>query len=376
MKRAIYAFSGDPITYGHLDIIERASKIFDELVVGIGVNPGKKYLFTLEERTRMAQQAVSNLKNVKVVSFQGLLVDFAYENDISVIIRGLRNGDDFNYEVMLHQIGESQALQIDTFFLPCKQEFAHISSGASKALELEQGLIHGYVPLNVKQKMEEKLSQQYILAVTGEIGVGKSFLSKDLIYYCLQMGISAHQIDIDTIGHEILESLKEPIYVRIREEIVSLFGSEIQTENGFIDRKKLGKIIFADLNKLQQFNQIIYKPLLMRLRRELRGKQGLIIIDSALISESNMAYLSNNNVVLVQNSKENQRDNLTKRGYTQEQIESRISSQFTFERKKEFLQLQIEKDSYGKIFEVNLCNDNSKELIEKILTYFNIPKSN
>jgi pantetheine-phosphate adenylyltransferase len=88
MKRAIYAFSGDPITFGHIDIVERAASVFDEVVVGIGVNPEKEYTFDLEERTEMARRSLSHLSNVKVVSFKGLLVDYAYENDIHVIIKG------------------------------------------------------------------------------------------------------------------------------------------------------------------------------------------------------------------------------------------------------------------------------------------------
>src|SRR6478735_5475633 len=99
MNRAIYAFSGDPITFGHLDIIERAAKIFDELIVAIGVNPSKKYLFTLEERAQMAKAATAHIPNSKVIYFYGLLVDYAYENNISTIIRGLRNSEDFNFEI-------------------------------------------------------------------------------------------------------------------------------------------------------------------------------------------------------------------------------------------------------------------------------------
>ena len=111
--KALYALSGDPITRGHIHIIERAAKLFTELTVGIGINPAKKYLFALEERLELAKVALSAYKNVKVVAFRGLLVDYAYENNISVIVRGLRNSDDFTMEFMLHQIGESQKMNSD-----------------------------------------------------------------------------------------------------------------------------------------------------------------------------------------------------------------------------------------------------------------------
>ena len=95
MTRALYALSGDPITHGHLDIITRAAKAFDQLIVAIGVNRLKNYLFTLEEREEMARRSLVNLKNVKVMSFTGLLVDFAYENNVDVIVKGVRTNQDF-----------------------------------------------------------------------------------------------------------------------------------------------------------------------------------------------------------------------------------------------------------------------------------------
>ena len=138
MNKAIYGFSGDPITFGHIDIIKRAVSIFGELIVGIGVNPTKKYFFTLEERKQIAEESLRFLPNVKVIAFKGLLVDYAYENNIKTVIRGIRNSEDLNYELMLHQVGESQRQNIDTIYFPAKQEMMHISSGAVKALQLEQ----------------------------------------------------------------------------------------------------------------------------------------------------------------------------------------------------------------------------------------------
>jgi len=119
MTRALYALSGDPITHGHLDIIQRAAKAFDQLIVAIGINQLKNYLFSLEEREEMARRSLANLKNVKVSSFTGLLVDFAYENNVDVIVKGVRSNQDFEYEHNLHLMSESQRLGIDTFLLFC-----------------------------------------------------------------------------------------------------------------------------------------------------------------------------------------------------------------------------------------------------------------
>ena len=98
MTKAVYALSADPITFGHINIVERSAKIFDEVFVAIGDNPAKKYLFTKEERTKMAQISLAHLPNVQVTSFDGLLIDFAHENDISVMVRGIRNTNDMEYE--------------------------------------------------------------------------------------------------------------------------------------------------------------------------------------------------------------------------------------------------------------------------------------
>lgn len=348
--KAMYAFSGDPITYGHMHIIERASRLFENLVVGIGVNPAKKYLFTLEERLAIAREALSNYKNIEVVLFHGLLVDYAFEHNISVIIRGLRNSEDFNMELLLHQIGESQKASIETIYFPSSQHMSHISSGAVKAIQLEQGFVFDYVPLNVKQKLEEKLSGQFIIGVTGEIACGKSHLCRRMAELGKQQQIPVTVIDIDRIGHQILETQDEPVYKDIREEIVQQFGAEVKTENGFIDRKRLGKIIFSDLDKLNAFNRIIYKPLLLKLRRELYGKRGIILLDSALIAESEMTYLCNNNLIVVSCGKETQLERLLQRSYTPEQITQRMNSQYSHDLKLETISDRIDRDHYGTIY--------------------------
>lgn len=371
MSKAIYAFSGDPITFGHLDIIERAAKVFDELVVAIGINPVKKYLFTTEERTELALAATTHLHNVQVVNFRGLLVDYAYENNIYTIIRGLRNGEDFNFELLFHQIGESQRMEIDTFFVPTRKDLCHVSSSAVKALQMEQGLIHEYVPLNVKQKLEERLSGQFIVGVTGEIGAGKTYFCRQLIEAGMKEGIEVHHIEVDKIGHALLETLTEPLFVKLREQIAATFGKQLLTEEGFIKKDKLGELIFSDLEKLEKFNQLIYQPMLLRLRRALYGKKGILLLDSALIAESRMTYLSNNNMILVRTSPELQVQRLTTRNYSPEQMERRMKSQYTYERKRDFVEEEINKKGHGKLFLLENENgyDHSalKNILESIL---------
>jgi pantetheine-phosphate adenylyltransferase len=376
MPKAIYAFSGDPITFGHIDIIDRALQVFKEIIIGIGANPKKEYLFSLDERKAMAENALAKYKNVHIVTFKGLLVDYAYENGIPVVIRGLRNSEDYNYEMMLFQISESQNKGIDTFFIPSRQEYVHISSGAVKAIQIEQGLIHEFVPLYTKQKLEEKLSNQFIIGITGEIGVGKSYVCQKFKDYGKKLGIEVNRIDIDMIGRGIMEVLREPIYQKFRDSIFDTFGKEIKLKKNFIDGKALGKIIFKDINKLKEFNTLIYKPLLLRLRRELYQKKGLILLDSALILESEMAYLCNNNMILVTSDRQTQLQRLEKRKYTDAQMSSRINSQYTISYKKKMIRDQIRRDKQGKVYEIDNSGAGNqqhlKKLFNKIIKDFNI----
>ncbi|MGH1336834.1 MAG: pantetheine-phosphate adenylyltransferase [Aureispira sp.] len=367
MNKVIYGFSGDPITKGHIDVIERALKVFGTLTVGIGRNPAKKYFLSLEERRLLAEESLKHLDNLTVISFRGLLVDYAYENSIDTIVRGLRNSEDLNYELMLFQVGSSQQLNIDTIFFPANQNLTHVSSGAVKALQLEQGLIQEYVPLCVKQKLEAKLSAQYLISITGTIGSGKSFLSQRLKEIGALKGLEIHVVDIDKIGHQILGELTEGLYQTIRTEIAAAFGAELLQENGFIDRQALGKIIFSDQNQLQAFNQIIYKPLLVRLRREIYGKKGLIILDSALIAESEMSYLSNNNLVLVEVDKAVQLARLQERGYSKMQIANRLNSQYTTALKEEMILKNIQQDNFGRIWKVDNSREEACEQYEGLL---------
>ncbi|MFH1770104.1 MAG: pantetheine-phosphate adenylyltransferase [archaeon] len=363
MKTAMYAFSGDPITFGHIDIIKRAAKAFDRVVVGIGVNPMKKYMFSLKERTEMAEKVLSGMDNVKVVSFRGLLVDYAYEHNIDVIVKGVRNSVDFNYEDILRQVGESQKLGIDTHILFAKPELAHISSSTVKFLQKEQGLIHESVPLYVKECLEARMSNQFIVGVTGEVGAGKSFVCRE--FEKLGKKIKVYNIELDIIGHQILKELKEPRYEHIREKIIKTFGSKVK-KNGMVDTKVLGEIVFNNPDKLVELNKLMRTPMIVRLRRELRGKKGLILINAALIAESGLSFLCNNNIILVYTDKETQKKRLEGRNLNAEQIKRRVESQFDFKEKKKTFENIIKRDNQGKLWII----DNSKNSIKEIKNVF------
>lgn len=157
MKAAIYPGSFDPMTYGHLDIIKRAAKIFDELTVSVLNNKVKTPLFSVEERVKILQEAVKDLPNVKVESFSGLLVDYAKAKDVHVVIRGLRAITDFEYELQTAQTNAKLSDgNVDSVFLTTSLEYAYLSSSSVKEIASFNGDISMCVPGYVANMVYEK----------------------------------------------------------------------------------------------------------------------------------------------------------------------------------------------------------------------------
>lgn len=157
MKSAIYPGSFDPVTYGHLDVIQRASKIFDELTVSVLHNVGKTALFSVEERVKMLEEATKDMPNVKVDSFSGLLIDYARSKNIGVVIRGLRAITDFEYELQIAQTNRKFSNgELDTMFLTTALEYAYLSSSTVKEIAYFKGDISPSVPDFVAKELYRK----------------------------------------------------------------------------------------------------------------------------------------------------------------------------------------------------------------------------
>jgi pantetheine-phosphate adenylyltransferase len=344
MKTCVYPGSFDPVTYGHLDIIVRAAKTFDKVIVAVGVNSSKKYTFSTQQRIDMLRNNIKQT-NVEVKEFSGLLADFAYENNVGTIIKGVRNNQDFDYERLLHDINLTQQAGIDTHILVADNKLSHVSSSAAKELCRFQGLVHDYVPLVVKENLEWALNNQYILGVTGEIGMGKSYVSGKIVdLFSMDAGFTfpVFNIDLDKVAHELYES-NEPVHINLRENITKEFGMTS------FDRKWLGEIVFNDSEKLQYLNSMVRIPILTQLRKRIKGLKGLILLNGALLVEGDYLSLCNNNVVIVESTQEQQNINLKNRGLNDKQIERRIQSQFNTGEKYRAVKKAIAKDSHGSL---------------------------
>ena len=159
MIRAIYPGSFDPVTYGHYDIICRSCKIVDELIVGVLNNKAKMPLFSVEERVKMLKEVTKDLPNVRIIPFDGLLVDFAERMDADMVIRGLRAITDFEYELQMSQTNRKVAPEVDTIFFTTSLEYAYLSSSIVKEVAQYGGDISAFVAEPVEKAIKQKFTQ-------------------------------------------------------------------------------------------------------------------------------------------------------------------------------------------------------------------------
>lgn len=160
-KTAIYVGTFDPMTNGHLDVIERGSKLFEKLIVGVGENYNKSPFFTIKERLSMVKGVCESIrKNIEVFAFQGLAVDFARKHKVSILIRGLRTEADYVYEMQMAMMNRNLEKDMETIFIPTRQDLSHISSSIVKDVARLGGdvsnLVHPLIYKNLQLKNKKK----------------------------------------------------------------------------------------------------------------------------------------------------------------------------------------------------------------------------
>jgi len=155
-RTAIYPGSFDPVTFGHIDIIKRASKIFSKLIVAVVENPKKTALFSAEERMQMIKESVAGIPNIEIDCFDGLLVDYLAQKGASAVVRGLRAVSDFEYEFQMALMNRNLHKDFDTIFLMPGEKYIFLSSSMVKEVAALNGNISGFVPAAVKEKLTEK----------------------------------------------------------------------------------------------------------------------------------------------------------------------------------------------------------------------------
>lgn len=153
---ALYPGTFDPITNGHIDIIKRASKLFDKVIVTIAINSNKKQLFSKQERKDMIEKCVKNFKNVSVDTFDGLLVDYAKKKNASALIRGLRAVSDFEYEFQMSLINNKLDSEVTTIFMMPNEKYTYLNSSIVRELSSFKGDVSDFVPKYVQKKLKEK----------------------------------------------------------------------------------------------------------------------------------------------------------------------------------------------------------------------------
>ena len=159
MQTAVYPGSFDPVTNGHIDVIKRALKIFEKVIVTVGDNPGKEPTFTIEERVGMLKESTNDLKNLEIDSFKGLLLDYVKSKNSKIVIRGLRAVSDFEFEFQRALMNRVVNSEIETIFIMTKENYVYLNSSIVKEMAMFDGKVNGLVPGIVEKKLREKFSK-------------------------------------------------------------------------------------------------------------------------------------------------------------------------------------------------------------------------
>ena len=376
-RSALYPVSVDPITWGHCDILKRASNLFDSLVLGIGANPIKTCAFSPQERQSLSSAALAALhlppgSNVTVQCFDGLTAEYAYVfhptflffipcffiiflnvsfyQGFSVILRGLRTVADLEDELLLHAVQNQLKPALETVLLPCKPHLAQCSSTIVRSLVKEGGNAAPYAPVVVKEASERRLLNRTLVGVVGSIASGKSSLCARLVEALRQaQGDPVHSISLDRAGHYVLSGeATAPCFAHARALVAEAFGVPVEAD-GSVSRPKLAAIAFSHPSRLQQLSQIMRQPIASRLYELMGKQQGVFVLEGATLVEGGWGSLVNNNLVVVDAHPDVRLRRLMQRpGHSKEEALRRIGVQMDSQARRQAIESRIQQDGWGR----------------------------
>lgn len=361
MKKAIYALSADPVTNGHLNIIKRASTMFDNLIIAVGNNAKKNYLFDLTKRVEFIETAIKPLNiesNIEVIGFSGALADIAYEKGANIIVRGLRNVNDFQEEQILANVNKSLNSELETCFILTELEHSFVSSSASKEIIKTFNFGDEYLPLSSKTALQSKLNEQFFIGITGLMGSGKSYIAEKLESY---NPTEIFNIDLDKLCHEVYEENSEK-FERERLKLKKHFGT--------LDRKIIGEKVFSNPSDLKFLNEVFKPVIKYQVRQSTKNKKGIFLINGAtIVSLGLLKEICNNNLVMI-NAKDEVRHKRCQefRNIKPEIVKARDEMMLPYNKQKEIVLKSIEENNFGNLIEFNNDQDfaDIKELTQLI----------
>jgi len=349
----VYPGTFDVLHYGHLDVIKRASNMFDKVVVAIGNNETKKTIFHVHERYQMIKETLNNYNsNIFICKFDGMLNDFMWKRNINTVIRGVRNEDDFKSIKNTHDFIWKLDNSYETIPLISNIQHRNLSSSMVKAVEYHGGDISHFIPPNIKMQVEKRMSDRIFIGITGMMGAGKNFIIDLLMRVFPRRGKfkSIHSIDFDRLVRDIHTKLIGIRYIEFRKELIKKFGLSIYDKSSsvnhyhyFINTKELAKIVFDQNSKykLKYLSDMLYEPTMHYFREYLRMRdlRGIILLNCPYLIEYNLTNLCNGNMIIIDADDEVRKKRVIKRdGITEEEFLIRSSHQLNFEAKKQYLE--------------------------------------
>ncbi len=373
----IFALSADPVTLGHLHLVEKALRVFGRLKVVVTSNSQKRYEFSLEERLAMCRKSFRGFPNVEIDSSDGLLADYAFRHGHIIFLRGIRTAADMDFEGVLEAGHRSQVAGIETVYLRPEPAFQHISSSLTKVLLREMGDLRSYVGLDVKEALEEKILGQYRICVTGPIASGKSFVVNKLVSRLQSLGHAAEEIDMDRITGEVYASKLDGYLSGFRGNLVEYFGAESLRPDGEVNKDFIRDQVAAGDSKkaVEALGNIIRQPLETELRKKLLGKKGILFLAAAVAGERDWIWHTNNHVLLLDAPETVREKRLCEREkISADEAKKRIRFSGTAEEKKRAVQTIQQRDGHGRL--ISFANDGEVSdskihgLVQEILTIF------